>query len=72
MGFENVAPSSLLIRNDSKTKYDVLPRFAPDTGIELACRLFASVLITQSYSPGARFSKVPKLYGPFSGVTIPL
>ena len=21
--------------------------------------------------PGARFSKVPKLYGPFSGVTIP-
>ena len=22
--------------------------------------------------PGARFSKVPKLYGPFSGVTIPL
>ena len=24
------------------------------------------------FGPGARFSKVPKLYGPFSGVTIPL
>ena len=25
----------------------------------------------EMHGPGARFSKVPKLYGPFSGVTIP-
>ena len=28
-------------------------------------------LLSEYTSPGARFSKVPKLYGPFSGVTIP-
>ena len=28
-------------------------------------------LASQQYAPGGRFSKVPKLYGPFSGVTIP-
>ena len=36
---------------------------------DTALKLFFPVL--QITSPGGRFSKVPKLYGPFSGVTIP-
>ena len=28
-------------------------------------------MLVNPVSPGARFSKVPKLYGSFSGVTIP-
>ena len=33
--------------------------------------LATSERTTENQSPGARFSKVPKLFVPFSGVTIP-
>ena len=37
---------------------------------ELSPAILSPLLLAKFYS-GARFSKVPKLYGPFSGVTIP-
>ena len=35
------------------------------------CKYTYTFLYSKKVGPGARFSKVPKLYGPFSGVTIP-